>query len=543
LDKPLVTPVKVGLLVVVGAAALFVFLSFVGGSVAGRSANEYYAVFDDGTGLAPMTQVRVAGIPVGEVTRIELVEGKARVWFKLRSDIVLYPDAVISKRSESLLGDFLLDLDPGSPSSGSAVPPGGSSTSGSRDRPAGFFVVGVARAQAGAGGGRLPPGSAVPNVRESVQMEQLFESMSRITKDIEVITGALRETIAGDQASIERIVQNLERLSENLNRTMTVSSDRLDRILANAESVSRDVRAITAGKQDDINDIVTNVKTITEQTRQVMNSVQGIVGSNESDLKETVGSLRDALATLNRSLQNVEAVTTRMEKGEGLIGKLASDKEFADKVETGVTDASDFLSRVVRLQAEITLRSEILANEAATKNYVRLRLIPRPDKYYEFEVVDDPRGVLTRDVIVRSPPGSTEVANQEVRTTSFDRLKFSAQFAKRYAFLTLRFGLIESTGGLGFNLHFLDDHLEIKTDAYEWSNPAKDYPRIKSYLNVYFLKHLFVTGGADDLLNPPQIEEPTGRILSGRDYFLGGGIYFTDDDIKSIIGSVPAVSP
>jgi phospholipid/cholesterol/gamma-HCH transport system substrate-binding protein len=539
LASPLVTPVKVGLLVVLGAVALFVFLSFIGGKVAGRGAPEYFAMFDDGTGLAPMTQVRVAGIPVGEVTRIELVDGKAKVWFKLRQDIKLYPNAQIAKRSESILGDFLLDLNPGSPDAGPAIPPGGS-TSGSRDRPTEFFPVDARLAQA-APSRPLPPGSGIPNVKEPVQVDQLFESMSRITADIEVITGALRRSIAGDQSSIDRIVGNLQALTENLNRTMAASSDRLERILANAETVSRDVRTITANKQEDIQAIVTNVRTITEQTRQVLDTVQGIVGSNQNELRESVGSLKDSMATLNRSLQNVEAVTTRMEKGEGLIGKLASDKEFSDKVENTVNDASDFVTRLVRIQTEVTLHSELLANEQATKNYLRLRLIPRPDKYYEFELVDDPRGVLTREVVVRSPPGSTEVANQEIRTTSFNRLKFSAQFAKRYAFITLRFGLIESTGGLGFNLHFLDDHLELKTDAFEFANPAKDFPRIKTYLNVYFLRHLFVTGGADDLLNAPQVEESTGRILSGRDYFLGGGIYFNDDDLKSIFGALPAV--
>lgn len=530
---------KVGLLVVFGAVALFVFLSFIGGSVAGRGAPEYYAMFEDGTGLAPMTQVRVAGIPVGEVTRIELEGGKAKVWFKLRSDILIYPDAEISKRSESILGDYLLDLDPGSPSAGPAVPPGGS-TSGSRDRPTSFYPVQIGPAQPRPDQ-PLPPGSGVPRVREAVQIDQLFESLSRITSDIEVITAALRRSVAGDQASIERIVRNLETLTESLNRTMEASSDRLDRILGNAETVSRDLRSITADKQDDIKTIVNNVRIITEQTRDVLDTVQGIVGSNETELRESVGSLRDALASLNRSLENVESVTQRIEKGEGLLGKLASDQEFAEKVELGVEDAADYIGRLVRLQTEVTLRSELLTRSAATKNYLRLRLIPRPDKYYEFELVDDPRGYLTRQVIVRSPPGSTEVANQLVQTTTFNRLKFSAQYAKRFAFITLRFGLIESTGGLGFNLHFLGDHLELKTDAFEFANPTKDYPRIKSYLNLYFLRHLFVTGGADDLLNPPQIEETTGRILSGRDYFFGGGIYFTDDDLKAIISALPGI--
>jgi phospholipid/cholesterol/gamma-HCH transport system substrate-binding protein len=127
------------------------------------------------------------------------------------------------------------------------------------------------------------------------------------------------------------------------------------------------------------------------------------------------------------------------------------------------------------------------------------------------------------------------VASQEVRITS-DALKFSAQFAKRYYFATFRFGLIESTGGVGLDFHLLDDHLAFRLDAFDFANPASDYPRVKASANFLFLNHLFVTAGVDDVINPRDVEPATGRILSGRDYFLGGGIYFTDQDLKSLFG-------
>jgi phospholipid/cholesterol/gamma-HCH transport system substrate-binding protein len=62
---------------------------------------------------------------------------------------------------------------------------------------------------------------------------------------------------------------------------------------------------------------------------------------------------------------------------------------------------------------------------------------------------------------------------------------------------------------------------------------------MKAYLNLLFLSHLFVTAGVDDAINGREVENTTGRVLSGRDYFLGGGIYFTDQDLKTLIGGVP----
>ncbi len=534
--RNLATPVRVGILVILGLVAFFVFLSFTGGGSLGRNAKEYYAYFDDASGLAPRTQVRVAGIPVGEIDRIELVNGRAKVFIRIRGDLPIYPNAVLAKRSESILGDYLLDLQPGSPSPAPA-PQGLRGSMGGETRLARFDRPAEEPAPAPglAPGAPLPPGSEIENVKEAVAIEQLFESLNRITGDVEAVTGALREALAGDRNSLKELVADLERVAETLDSTVARSSGQLERILQNAEAISEDVRKITADKDEDIGAIVTNIRVITEQTRSVLESVQGIVGANEGELTESVKGIRQALGSLNRSLESLETVAKKVEQGEGTLGKLVADDALAEKVEGVVDDASDFLGRVTRIQTEMTLRSELLVNEERTKNYVSLRIVPQPDKYYLLEVIDDPRGQIERQTITRSPPGPEEAANQEVRVTR-EALKWSAQFAKRYGFTTLRFGIIESTGGLGLNLHFLDDRLEFKVDVFEFTNPDKTYPRLKAYANLVFVQHLFVTAGADDLINSQLRDETSGRILSGRDYFVGGGLYFTDDDIKGLVG-------
>lgn len=68
----------------------------------------------------------------------------------------------------------------------------------------------------------------------------------------------------------------------------------------------------------------------------------------------------------------------------------------------------------------------------------------------------------------------------------------------------------------------------------------KDHPRIKIWADYRFLDHLLVTVGADDLVNDP-FTDPNNRtrITSGRDYFVGAGVFFTDDDIKLLIAALP----
>src|SRR5207253_11313141 len=111
------TPIRVGLVVAAAAAAFGIGLWLIGADLSGRNRTyAVYAIFDDATGLGVRSRVQIAGIPVGQVDRVELDQrlAKAKVWLRIKKDFILHRDATITKRSESILGDFLLDLTPGS---------------------------------------------------------------------------------------------------------------------------------------------------------------------------------------------------------------------------------------------------------------------------------------------------------------------------------------------------------------------------------------------------------------------------------------------
>ena len=177
-----------------------------------------------------------------------------------------------------------------------------------------------------------------------------------------------------------------------------------------------------------------------------------------------------------------------------------------------------------------------------TKNYFGLRIIPRPDKWYGLEIVDDPRGLTRRVETTNTANCGTLVCypnypDRVITTTTERQLKFSTYMAKRYGPFSGRFGILENTGGIGLKLHLLNDALTLSADAFEFANPLKDHPRVKVYLDYRFLDHLLITAGADDLVNPPRVETPdVTRIVSGRDFFLGAGLYFTDEDISKLVG-------
>jgi len=131
-------------------------------------------------------------------------------------------------------------------------------------------------------------------------------------------------------------------------------------------------------------------------------------------------------------------------------------------------------------------------------------------------------------------------ALQKRTVTSIDALKFSAQFAKRFYFTTFRFGIIESTGGVGVDFHLWKDQLAIRTDIFDFANQRLKWPRVRTSLQFSFFRHLYLNAGVDDIFNRPVYSTLDNRVLAGRDFFLGAGIFFTDDDLKAVVPFVPA---
>jgi len=531
------TPLRVGLVVALAVAAFGFGLYLIGADKFGANRTyNVYAVFDDATGLGVRSRVQIAGIPVGQVDRVELDQNvsKAKVWLRIRRQFVLHRDASITKRSESILGDFLLDVSPGSP-----------------DQPV------------------LQDGDEIRIVIRQPSMNDVFQSLNKIAGDISDITGNLRKVLGGTEGedNMRTLVARLLRISEGIERIINQSGAKLDATLANFQRFSGDLAKLSSNESDDIVAILQNTRDATREARDILRTIGQVVGSNQQgqgDFKDSVKSLKSNLAKLDASLTNVQEITDKINKGQGTVGHLINDDKLAKNLDRASTSLTNLLGSAERLKIEVSWRSELmigapgggtkengptfanitdsLAYNPWSKNYFGIRIIPRPDKWYGFEIVDDPRGLTRRVETSNTATCNTMLCypnypDRVITTTTERQLKFSVYMAKRYGAISGRFGILENTGGVGLKAHLLNDALTISADAFEFANPLKNHPRIKVYADFRFLDHLFITAGADDLVNPPRVESPElTRIISGRDFFLGAGLYFTDEDISKLIG-------
>jgi phospholipid/cholesterol/gamma-HCH transport system substrate-binding protein len=272
----------------------------------------------------------------------------------------------------------------------------------------------------------------------------------------------------------------------------------------------------------------------------------------ERQAREEARGVRQSLDRLNSSLTRLDEIVAKVGEGKSVAGKLLVDERLGRQLGNAVENVSDYLDRVNRLQIQLQLRSEWLLNQTfaegrpGTKIYFSARLLPKPDKFYLVELVSDPRGVET--VTTETVTTGTDPAVVTTRRLNEEKLTFSFQLGKRYGPLTFRIGIIEGSGGAGTDLHLLNDSLQLSASIYQFSRAFQDtagnadravYPRAKVWLNYYFLQHFFLTTGVDDFLNQWQTGRyPGGRLFNiGTDVFFGGGVYFTDDDLKTLLGS------
>jgi len=475
---------RVGIMVVVGLIAAFGVYRYVSERGAGGDdATEVFALFDDAQGLIPKSRVVIAGIPVGQIEEITLEGARAKVRMTIYPDVELHEDASVRMRQVSLLGEKILDINPGT-----------------------------------VGEPALPDGSTIPSL-SGTEVDQILETVGDISENVRAVTEQLERSFGTDEAG-ERMSSALENLSEALegvNRTIQTNERNVNRTLESIGDATEQggPRLVAA---------LENIESITDDVRGIIREQRPSVERTLEETDDTVSSIRRASERLEEVLADVRVATDRVARGEGTIGRLSRDEALIDEVEGAAEGVNSLVGGISRLQTILELRSEYNLIANTFKTYFTLRLQPREGRYFLIQLVDDPRGAVdvTQTTVRRSPALPDEPGEyQETRVTRSQALRFTIQLAKRIRFATFRFGIMESTGGLGLDLHVFDDRLEVNADIFAIG--IQTFPRLRARLNFEIVKRLWVVAGVDDALN------------DSSDFFLGLQFRFVDDDLKGLL--------
>jgi phospholipid/cholesterol/gamma-HCH transport system substrate-binding protein len=487
--------VTVGILAVVvlaGAYSIFMYTS----EASAREGYQVYAYFNDALGLYDKSGVRSAGIDIGKIVNKTYDYGarKARINMRIDQSIVLYSNAVVSKRAASLLGEFYLEIDPGSEYDNRG---------------------GIQRRNR-----VLKDGDQILYVSEATNVGELLD---QVNTTLPLLRDILREVQGITSGPVKQI-------AETANEMVARNSAVLERLIQRVDNIAAHVEGITRSEADDIKVTVRNIREITEGLKSLVGKSEGEVTATGQELRSSVSSLQKSIDSMERSMTNVETVTSRLKQGEGTAGRLLADDTIANNIEEITEDAGGFIRGVTRLQTMVGLRSEYNYLAGTIKNYFSIRLAPRPDKFYLIEIVDDPRGFREK---TQTTTDSSErgLSHETTVKTSLDKLRFSLQFGKRWGNFTGRFGIKESTGGIGGDLALFGNRLTLSVDLFDAR--SNEYPRLQGRGSwAVYHQNLFVIAGVDDVINQKRTIAGGGAFF---DWFFGLQLLLRDEDMKSLL--------
>lgn len=305
---------------------------------------------------------------------------------------------------------------------------------------------------------------------------------------------------------VSRIAKSLNELAKTLNAATQGEGDPttpVGRIVLNIEAISKDLRDVTGNNKEKINEIIQRVHSLTKNLDTYVND--------------------QTLARVDQSIRNIEEITDKVNRGEGTLGRLINDDKTVNELNSAITNVNKFLGGADKMETSFDFHSEYLGAVDLTKTYIGVKIQPGLDRYYEVGVVDDPRGVVRGERSSSTPLGGpTTVIDKE--TTYKNKVKFTALFAKNFYDFTVKGGLIENAGGIGFDYYMLDRNLRLSAEFFNFRDLY-----IRAFVRYNLLKGVYVVAGGDNLAGA------NNDIASA---FFGAGIFITNDDLKMLASKV-----
>jgi phospholipid/cholesterol/gamma-HCH transport system substrate-binding protein len=534
------TETSVGIFVL-GALAIFFYMTFQIGVFRLDTGNykSHPVFFTDVSGLIPKSDVKVAGVKVGWVQKIALIEGadeyRAKATIMVNRQYQLHSNASAIVRQDGLLGNKFLELNPGD----SGLPS-------------------LKRGQALGSLGQAP-----------TSIDSLIQKVGKVADNIEDITESVKSAIGGVDGRVElrETFKNINVAAEKIANFSTI----IDRIANRNES---DVNAVVVDIREFARELRMGFPPLQEDIRRIANQlevdilpafkdgVQKIAkvfdrdfGSVAGKLESTADAIEEAALQTRDGFRSIESVADKINEGKGLIGKLVNEDQTYQDLKVAVQGLKNYFSKIESLGIVFDSHVETMYRPAENfaykdaKGYFDVRVHPNEDHFYLMQMVGSLKGSIKRrdvEIIKKDPNGVAYdpallgvspdflwayPSKYEEIIRERDTFKYGFQFGKTFRELAFRFGLFENTFGLGvdYSLPFGNERVRWVTsfEAFDFRGRDRindERPHVKWTNKLFFLRNFYFNFGADDFISK-----------HNSNTFMGMGIRFGDDDIKYFV--------
>lgn len=316
---------------VVVSLGLLLWLAQSIGALGGPKGKRYRVELDQAAGIVEDNAVKIAGVKVGIVERLEVSDGRAVLTLLVDPEVELRADAVARVRAKSLLGEKYLQLEPGSEEAAT-----------------------------------LAEGAAIDDVRSTFEIDEVLNALEPILGGEDSIGAALRPLVgrldgllasaAGEDggeplATREQMRATVDDARATVSAARAIAEDNkeaISRLLNNTNELLEDPR---------VDRIIGNVDRITSVTA---NRLPGLLAKADRTLERADGALakvEEAAAELTpERMAKIGTIIDDVAVASGNLRELSEDLEgVGEQVEPLVANLSRIAKRAASID-ELTLR-------------------------------------------------------------------------------------------------------------------------------------------------------------------------------------------
>lgn len=302
--------IKIGILTFLVLVAMIWGYTFLKGRNLLSASNELFTTYSDVTDLNVSSPVLVNGYKIGTVTKIQLNAKdvkKMDVFYLIDSEYKIPKNAVANLKSLGFVDGKGIFLEFEKECSGGDCATDGDELTGN--------TIGLLGAMLGD--------------------TDITEYSTEITKSAKAIIGSIGKE--GEPGAINETIRQMEAISKNLasitattNQLMSASSANLKRTVDNMASVS----SALAKSNQKIEGLLANIDKITGDIAK--SNLSNTIGKTNETLdasKVAITELKATLESANTTMQDLSAVLSKVNKGDGTMAKLMNDKDLYNNME------------------------------------------------------------------------------------------------------------------------------------------------------------------------------------------------------------------